>query len=391
MNNPDTLAFAALFKEAYLRCFGQALQNPLSETESKLLCNQVLEQTGLSIGWKSVKNYSFFILDNQASKSENPSVATLDTLARYVLRAPYTTEIKRKNEESHYPYWFLYKEQFNRSQKNNTPKKILSRRLLAVIILVLTVTPFIIINFTHHSKGAKEFTDDFRSVSGNALEARDWFVKNIDEAYWNKRADKPGQLSLFTLSGDNWPDPHNQPGIRNLLLRVIPYDCFTAEIHLNNFIPSQEWQQAGILLLEDTTFTGKSIRLSVAFNDNFGGYLNHKEILIQAITSLGNGFGKPEEIAHHHIIYLDSLSQNPGLIKNLQNSALRIEKHGKKFRFLYAGGERENSAFKEVASQEFDMVPKYIGIFAIKGFAGNSAAIPANFTYFRITGDPCGQ
>lgn len=107
MNNSDSLAFAALFKEAYLKCFGQVLENPISETESKLFCNQVLEQTGLSIGWKSVKNYSFFVIEPKSSKSENPSIATLDTLARYVLRAPYTTEIKRKNDESHFPYWFF--------------------------------------------------------------------------------------------------------------------------------------------------------------------------------------------------------------------------------------------------------------------------------------------
>src|ERR1700749_4096572 len=98
MNRSDNLAFAALFREAYLKSFGQALENPVSETESKLLCNQVLDQTGLSIGWKSVKNYSFFIIDSKTAKSENPSVATLDTLARYVLKAPYTNEIKRKTD-----------------------------------------------------------------------------------------------------------------------------------------------------------------------------------------------------------------------------------------------------------------------------------------------------
>ena len=91
-----------------------------------------------------------------------------------------------------------------------------------------------------------------------------------------------------------------------------------------------------------------------------------KEILIQAITSLGNGFGKPEEIAHKPLFYLDSVSNNPMLIKNLDNSALRIEKHGSKYRFLYAGGVTENGAFKEIVSQDFDMKPKYIGIFAIK-------------------------
>ncbi len=218
--------------------------------------------------------------------------------------------------------------------------------------------------------------------------ANGWFVKSKDPAYWNKRAENPGQLTLFTLRGDNWPDPSSKPGIKNLLLREVPYDCFTAEVHLNNFIPAQEWQQAGILIMEDTVFTGKSIRLSLAFNDDFGGNKMPSEIYVQVITSLGNGFGKPEELAHKRFFYLDSIRNNPEQMKNLQNSALRIEKHGNKFRFLYSDGVNENGAFIEIATQEFDMKPKYIGIFAIKGFT-NSETVPVRFKLFKLTGDKC--
>jgi len=52
------------------------------------LYNQVFERTGLTIGWKSLKNYSFFVLAGSSRKQENPSAATLDTMARYVLDAP---------------------------------------------------------------------------------------------------------------------------------------------------------------------------------------------------------------------------------------------------------------------------------------------------------------
>src|ERR1700712_5659708 len=107
MNNPEFLIFTVLFKEVYQKCFGNAIESPLTETESKLLCNNILDKTGLSVGWKSVKNYSIFINNTAAGKQENPSVATMDTLARYVLNAPYTSELQRKNDESHYPYWFL--------------------------------------------------------------------------------------------------------------------------------------------------------------------------------------------------------------------------------------------------------------------------------------------
>ena len=254
-----------------------------------------------------------------------------------------------------------------------------------MVIVILSVM------YINHilTKGSSEFSDRFQSVAENALSQKGWFIKHADRAYWDKRSNTPGQLTLFTLKGDNWPDPANSPGIKNLLLRAIPYDCFTAEVHLENFIPKDEWQQAGILLLEDTSLTGKSIRLSIAYNDYFGGYPKPKEILIQAITSLGNGFGKPEEIAHKPILYLDSANRNLSLLKNLTNSALRIEKAGNKFRFLYSGGVSENTAFKEITSQEFDMHPRYIGIFAIKGFKDSTAVIPARFTFFRIAGNAC--
>ncbi|MFB9842887.1 hypothetical protein [Mucilaginibacter ginsenosidivorans] len=387
MNKPDSLIFAALFREAWQKCFGQKPDGPVTETESKLFCNKILDITGLSIGWKSVKNYSIFIAGDASAKEENPSVATLDTLARYVLGAPYTTEIKRKTDEGHYPYWFLYREKAGGAVVITHPAKWRHNLLMSLGIIAVATT--FIFWLSIKLKKADVFTDNFAKVSASALSKNGWFLQDPDPVYWDKRAIVRGQLSLYTLNGDNWPGTAKKQGIRNLLLRPVPYDCFTAEVHLNNFVPREEWQQAGLLLLEDTTLTGKSIRLSIAFNDNFGGYKKPAEVLIQAITCLGNGFGKPEEIAHKPIFFPDSAKANPVLLKFMQNSALRIEKQGNKFRFLYAGGETENGAFKEIVSQEFEMQPKYIGVFAIKGFKDSSTVIPAHFTFFRIAGNKC--
>jgi len=390
MNQFDNLAFAALFSDACLKCFGQKLEKPLSETESKLFCNQVLDLTGLSIGWKSVKNYSVFLLNPSLAKPENPSIATLDTLARYVLGAPYTTEIKRKDDEGHFPYWFLYKERFNKSAKKPSVSKRWVKGILVFVGGIIVII-LLMMYFYHFRKGSSEFSDAFNAVDAQTLQANGWIVKDIDSAYWTKKSETPGALSLYTLKGDNWPDPTNKPFIKNLLIRDIPYNCFTTEVHLTDFIPRQEWQQAGIILSEDSMLTSKSIRLSIAYNDFFGGYTSSKEILVQAITSLGSGFGKPEEIAHAPILFMDSLVHHPVLIHNLKNSALRIEKTGRKFRFLYSGGITANTAFKEITTQEFNMTPRYIGIFAIRGFKDSTAAIPAHFTFFRIAESNCGQ
>src|SRR4051812_12274163 len=107
MNSLDFSVFVNLFRQACMKCFGHPLEEPLSETESKLLYNKIFGQTGLTIGWKSLKNYSIFVFAG-SDKQENPSTATLDTLARYVLDAPYTTETERKEKEPHFPYWYRY-------------------------------------------------------------------------------------------------------------------------------------------------------------------------------------------------------------------------------------------------------------------------------------------
>jgi hypothetical protein len=419
MNDLDFSAFANLFKEASLKCFGHSLKDPFTETESKLFYNQVFEQTGLTIGWKSLKNYSFFIVADPSGKEENPSVATLDTLARYVLNAPYTTEIERKKKEGHYPYWFRYKEQWLRSgmgkgeggpagRGSGQPGAVVSQEEdsgnmtkegegtgikrrrgnvvfpgMAVIVLAILAV------YIARRNGPGQFTEDFHSIREDTLAGRGWFVMAKDPGFWNRRGEFPGYLTLFTLKGDNWPDPVETPVIRNLLLRKIPCDCFTIELHLKDFIPRQNWQQAGILLLEDTTFTGKSIRITLAYNDYNGGYPKSRSILIQAITSLGRNFGKPEEIAHIPLYNVDSLDNSPIIAKNMDNSALRIEKQGNKFRFLYANGSLENTPFKEMATHEFPMNPRYAGLFALKGFLQNADDMPVRFSFFSLHCDRC--
>src|SRR5258707_36127 len=127
MNNLDFSVFASLFRQACLKCFGHPLENTLTETESKLLYNRIFEKTGLMIGWKSLKNYSFFVLA-EPGKQENPSTATLDTLARYVLDAPYTNETDRKEKEPHFPYWYRYMEEFLRKPEAAPEKRMGSRK-----------------------------------------------------------------------------------------------------------------------------------------------------------------------------------------------------------------------------------------------------------------------
>jgi hypothetical protein len=388
LGKPDEIIFCTLFREAYHQCFKQDLKQPLTETEGKLFYQQILEHTGLTVGWRSLKNYSFHVLKHGDDKQENPSVATLDTLARYVLKAPYTNDVKRKQEDDHHPYWFLYREQAltnsaSASTNAKTKKGILIPLLFLVVCLPVVSTVYWLI-----TKPAAPVNENFLDVSDSKLTENGWLLSSKNATYWNKRAINKNSLTLFTLNGDNWPDSAAAPVVQNLLYRKLPAQCFNAELHFEGFIPGGRWQQAGILLMQDTDINSPCIRVSLAYNDNFGGYNRPKEILVQAISAPGNG-RKPEEFAHYTVLAIDSAAKTPLLKANLTHSALRVEKVGDLFRILYSGGVSSNTAFKEVVSQRFTFEPRYIGIFALKGFKQPSSIMPVKISGFILEGADC--
>ncbi|MBK0380728.1 hypothetical protein [Mucilaginibacter segetis] len=383
MEEPDLTIFSNLYREAYTRCFGQLLTQPLTETEGKLFYQQILDQTGLTIGWRTLKNYSLFILDG--TRQDNPSIASMDTLARYVLKAPYTNEIERKDNEGHHPYWFMYRNRYLKNELLAVPVRKKYFWWPAIIALFLILTAFFIWIFRNRSFNIDE---NFADVTAAKLIQHGWQVKNKDERYWHKRDTIQGGITLFTLPGDNWPDGTHAPAIKNLLLTDLPNGCFITELQMQDFIPSGEWQQAGLLLMEDTTFNSPSIRISLAYNDFFGGFKRPKEVIVQAIYSPGGG-RKPEEFAHAAILTPDSSAVNPVLLSNLKHTALRIEKQGVNYRFLYAGGAAVNTAFKQLAARSFAVKPNYIGIFAIKGWVNTTKVAPVHIKRFLLQSVSC--
>ncbi len=386
MNEVDFTVFDALFREAYRKCFGHSLTEPLTETESRLMYARILEETGLVIGWKSLKNYSLFLSSPALAKQENPSVATLDTLSRYVMAAPYVTEPERKREAGHYPYWYEYKAGWiGRGVKVIAVDRKRGRSWIwgvgaGVVVLALVVAGMIL---SRRGPGAG-FADNFRDVSTDSLFGRGWWLEAPDTTYWGRRGEKAGCLTLYTLRGDNWPDSVNRPKIRNLILHRVDCDCWTMEVHLKDFVPAQNWQQAGVLLMEDTGFSGTSMRVSIAFNDFNGVYPRSGTILVQGIASRGRQGNKPEEFAHFIILQMDSVRSHPNLYQVLAHSALRIERQGNLFRIRYADGIAETTSFKEIASYPFNFQPRYVGLFALRGYVDSSAAVPARFTYFGL-------
>ncbi len=388
MEEPDLGIFCQLYRDAAERCFSKPLNQPLTETESKLFYQQVLDMTGLTVGWRSLKNYSFFVLDPKNQKDENPSFATMDTLARYVLKAPYTNEIDRKNDEIHHPYWFMYRQQ-KLEKKTKAVTKTKHTNWFNLGIMLVAIAAALLIYYWRRPKNMVTVIENFHNLSDQALAANGWMVLNKDAAYWANRNMQPGALTLYTLPGDNWPDSTSKPSIKNLLIRSLPTGCMTMELQMSGFVPSAEWQQAGLLLMQDTSLNSPSIRVSLAFNDFFGGYKKPREVIIQAISSMGKG-SKPEEFAHMPVLTPDSVTEVPSLLNNLKYSALRIEKHNSIYRFLFASGANANGAFKQFAAEkDLPFEPHYVAIFAIKGRVATTAVVPVKINAFLLQTMPC--
>jgi hypothetical protein len=390
MKDLNKSIFIILFKEACEKCFGVPLTTSLSETDSKLLSNAIFEHTGLVLGSKSIKNYSVYALRVKESAKENPSDATLDTLARYVLDAPHTSEIHRKTNESHFPYWFQYRNRFSHTGSSITKHRVnLKNAVLFSMVVVLATATVFIIKSLYVKNRLEVFSDPFSSILDDSLTRRGWIIKSKDTLWWNRRIIKPGYLTLFTLKGDNWKNGSNPAGIKNLLMRRISSECFMTEIHLTNFIPRQNWQQAGILLSEDSAIIGKALRLSISFNDFFGGYNKPAEIIIQVVSSAeSGGLSKPEEIAHIPLFSIEP-DRESLVVKNLAATTLKIEKNGDQFRFLYTTGSGESFAFKEVAGGKFNINPRYVSLFAIQGWADREDEMPVYFDSFSFAEISC--
>jgi hypothetical protein len=433
--NLDDAAFKQLFRDAHTRCFGYELSAPLSETESKTFCTRVLDQTGLVIGWKSVKNYSAYARPepSQGGKRENPSLANRETLARYVFDTADSDL-----QDAPYVNWLRYRESYYRQLPTKAPPSGMrsqripdnaddpelptqtSRRVgrpynwkrwkplyttgwgrllisesirhswLAWCALGLALGLIgVWIVREHNALSAKRpFSDRFTSISEPVLSAQGWTLQYRDSFWWNRREENPGQLTMFTLEGDNWSNARDTPWVGNLLVRPIPTECFTTEVRFSHFLPRQDWQQAGLLLMEDSTLSSRCIRLSIAYNDFLGGIGQPREIIIQGITTGGTGSGQPEEILHKPIFQW--LTDNDSLVAaNMSVSALRIQKQGHLYRFMYACGPTDNVAFKVGGALELNIEPRYIGLFALKGYKASTEEIPVGIQYFNLTPEPC--
>src|SRR5262249_28057087 len=159
-------------------------------------------------------NYSQYLLAPQG-RLENPSTPTLDALARYVADATATPDAGKQPGRRHYAYWFRYKEASQHppplpQPPQPAPTRSTPSRGTAALVGVAVGAVLLVLVFTATSRSrttARPFTDEFTDVGERALAERGWAVLSIDTVHWAARGRRAGHLTLFTLQGDNWPQP----------------------------------------------------------------------------------------------------------------------------------------------------------------------------------------
>jgi hypothetical protein len=308
-----------------------------------------------------------------------------------VLDAPKTLEAERKRSGELAQYWFRYREQTGLVRQAEPSKRKVGTywvpyTLILMGLIVLVAAGGLLLR---SESPLDRIETNFKASDEATLRQQGWFVQGENRLFWNRRVTPGGGLTLFTLKGDNWPQAGHTARIQNLLLRPIRNECFQTEVHLREFVPSGNWQQAGLLLLEDTLFQGKSIRLSLSYNDYFGGLVKPGEILLQAIAANGQHDPHLEELIHLPLFQLTTAADHWLAVNNLKNVALRVEKQGSQFRFLYSVSPLDNFSFREVFRTESEMRPRYVGLFALKGFVDTTDALPVQVRYFRLAGQAC--
>lgn len=83
-------------------------------------------------------------------------------------------------------------------------------------------------------------------------------------------------------------------------------------------------------------------------------------------------------------VYQDTLIR-----KNLAQVALKIEKKGDQYRFLYTHSRMESFAFKEAVNRNFDISINYLALFAMQGLSDTDHPQLVYFDSFNLIEMDC--
>lgn len=223
----------------------------------------------------------------------------------------------------------------------------------------------------------KYWKEDFGSTHPDSLKRNGWAIEDFDAAAFSKQL-QPKHLTLYTLRGDYWYTPPDTPVISNLLFKKLSGESGKITFKLVNFNPTQNFQQAGLILLNENRDRSHNIRATFAAC----------ETCIPALQSIQ--MVKMENGTAYEKRYpLISWSDEPPAEAPLQELWIQVQYEKGKFRIFYHTGE-EFASFGEVGNFDFNFQPRYVGIAAFRGIRNSfrvlndSAEIPAFFEYVKF-------
>lgn len=242
----------------------------------------------------------------------------------------------------------------------------------SVLLIVL-----VIIGAWLWPKPNEGWVETFDSVSVDSLKSRGWEILDYDAVAFSKQL-RLGCFTAYTLRGDYWFSQPDSPIITNLILKKI--NCKSAKITLKieDFNPNQDFQQAGILLLDRDKHRSHNIRVTFTASSS-------DTSAIQTIQIIKMEHGTPYE-KQNPIRKWSLSSTSPPKITPLW---IQIQVDGNKFRFFGHWGE-EHSSFTEIANIDFDFEPYYVAIAAFRGIRddyralNNSESIPVFIDYLKV-------
>jgi hypothetical protein len=249
-------------------------------------------------------------------------------------------------------------------------------RTSKMVWLLLLLLPFGgIAAWFFQPKPARSWREDFNYTGVDSLQMHGFEWLDFDPDWWSKQL-RDSALTLYTLRGDYWFDAPDTPLITNLLLKKINCKSCKITVKLGGFNPVQDYQQAGIILLDAAKTRDDNVRFTLAACSS----CNPPR---QGLQMVKNVRGDVIEKFKH----LGEVTPNSSLSN--QSLWLRMEHKDGQVRFFYHWG-AEYSSFSEIASMDIDFVPAYVGVVAFRGLKdskrniNNSEAIPVFIDYIKV-------
>lgn len=445
MKEDDFKIFSRLIQDVWFKSFPEMeLKEPIVSYENKLLqiADKIEELTidkvqkeGYPITTRSLRSYTDAVLKDKYN-GINPSSRIKEILSRYVLSIPKLTgkDLLQWDEKKEYKlekYWKQYQQenfatafinipestkenllQEDEKNENNLEKyheeslqesssvliknKLTRRTIFSVVLIFFALISVCYFAFQNVSKDdiGINFTTSFKNIyTPGELFNTGWKVLDPDTNYIHeglKNANGKG-LQLYTLLGDYWVTDTMRRFIKNTFVLAIPQGDFKAEVSLSMSDYSDfkcSHQQAGIILLNDTTNLANNIRFTV-IKDSPNTSLRLSEVYSKAKPEKNKWEQNLNEISQKEFPNSSDSAKDVRL-KKLYEVSLQIVKYHGYFIFRFKAGGNDRPFFPAFVSQ-FNFEPKFICLAAFQGQVNDREkltvcdTIPIIFSDFHIS------